>query len=248
VDATGVRSVERALAILDAVASDPRGMTEIARLTRLPKGTVARLLATLEAQGAVTRDPDSRYRLGPLVARLVDRAASGPDLLAIARPELERLALRVGEAAGLSVAEGSLVRTIAQASTTHEVQVRDWTGTTAPIHAVSSGHVFLAAMSRDEVRALLPSRLEALTPRTITRRVDLERRLAEVRRTGHAWVRDEFAEGLTSVAAPIRDTAGVTIMAVHVHGPSYRFPRRGSEAAVVERVIDTARRIAPRPA
>ena len=126
----------------------------------------------------------------------------------LARPELERLAAKVGEAAGLSIAEGPLVRYIAQVSTPHEVQVRDWTGTTAPMHAVSSGHVFLAAMSTDEVRALLPTRLEALTPRTITRRSDLERRLVAVRRAGYAWVRDEFAEGITSVAALVVDRDG----------------------------------------
>jgi DNA-binding IclR family transcriptional regulator len=235
--------VERAFAILEAVAPAPLGVTDIARATGLAKGTVARLLATLEAQGAVAREPDSRYRLGPTIGALAGSAASGRDLVAIARPELERLAASVGEAAGLAVAEGTNVRYIAQVSTAHEVQVRDWTGTTAPMHAVSSGHVFLAALSRNELRALLPDRLDSLTPHTITRRAVLERRLADVRRYGHAWVHDEFADGISSVAAPIRDRDGATVAAVHIHGPSYRFPHEGSEALIGDDVVASARRV-----
>ena len=238
-----VRSVSRAFAVLGAVAAGPLGVTEIATRTQLAKSTVARLLETLETQGAVTQDADTRYRLGPTVRSLAASTARGPDLRALARPELERLARRVGEATGLSVAEGVNVRYVEQVSTTHEIQVRDWTGTTAPMHAVSSGHVLLAALPRDQLRALLPARLEALTSRTITSRSDLEKRLGDVRRTGHAWVREEFAEGISSVAAPVTDGAGAAVAAVHIHGPSYRFPRAGSEARIAADLTAAARHI-----
>jgi DNA-binding IclR family transcriptional regulator len=238
-----VRSVSRAFALLTALADGPQRITDLSMRSGLAKGTVARLLATLELEGAVTQDPDSRYRLGPAIGSLAARASVGSDLVVVARPELERLAAKVGEAAGLSIAEGPAVRYIAQVSTSHEVQVRDWTGTTAPMHAVSSGHALLAAMSTEEVRALLPTRLEALTLRTITRRSELERRLVGVRRAGYAWVHDEFAEGITSVAARVVDRDGESIAAVHVHGPSYRFPDRGAEAEVAAAVVSAARNV-----
>jgi DNA-binding IclR family transcriptional regulator len=44
-----------------------------------------------------------------------------------------------------------------------------------------------------------------------------------------AWGRGEYAEGISSVAAPVRDTRGKAIAALHVHGPSYRFPVPGEE-------------------
>ena len=243
---TEVRSVSRAFAILEVLAEGPQRVTDVSIRTGLAKGTVGRLLATLERGGAVAQDADSRYRLGPTLAALAGRASSGPDLIVLARPELERLAAGVGEAAGLSVAEGTAVRYIAQVSTAHEVQVRDWTGTTAPMHAVSSGHVFLAAMTREELRTLLPARLETLTPRTLNRRSDLERRLVEVRLVGHAWVRDEFAEGITSVAAPVLDSHGAMVAAVHVHGPSYRFPGRDAADVIATEVMASARRLSER--
>ena len=60
----------------------------------------------------------------------------------------------------------------------------------------------------------------------------MARWLRDVRREGHAWVHDEFAEGIASVAAPIAGPDGEIVAAVHVHGPTYRFPLAGTEAAI----------------
>jgi DNA-binding IclR family transcriptional regulator len=36
---------------------------------------------------------------------------------------------------------------------------------------------------------------------------------------------------------------GTVVAAVHVHGPTYRFPRRGTEAAIAADVMAAARRV-----
>ena len=71
-----VQSVERAFAVLGALADGPLGVTEIAERVRLPKSTVARLLRALQEEGAVEQaTEDSRYRIGGRLARIVvDRA------------------------------------------------------------------------------------------------------------------------------------------------------------------------------
>ena len=238
-----VQSIERAFAVLGAVSGGPIGVTDVADRVRLPKSTVARLLASLAREGAVEQIPgDSRYRLGPRVSTLA--AASSPERLlgAAARPELEALAAALGEAAGLSIRDGRAVRYIDQVSVDHEVQVRDWTGTRAPLHAVSSGLVLLAAVPGADLDAFLAGPLEALTERTVTDAAALRARLARIRADGYSWVRDEFAEGLSSVAAPVA-VGGSVVAAVHVHGPSYRFPAAGREGAIGRQVVATAARI-----
>ena len=55
---------------------------------------------------------------------------------------------------------------------------------------------------------------------------------------------EEFDEGIASVAAPIADGSGEVIAAVHLHGPSYRFPSAGTAEAVAEAVVGSAARIA----
>jgi len=241
-----VQSIERAFAVLGVVSSGPIGVTEVADRVRLPKSTVARLLASLAREGAVEQVPgDTRYRLGPRVATLA--TASSPErlLVAAAHPELVALAASLGEAAGLSVRDGRSVRYVDQASVDHEVQVRDWTGTRAPLHAVSSGFVFLAHLPDADVGAYAVGGLEALTPHTLTGPAALRQRLADVRRTGYAWVRDEFADGISSVAAPV-SVAGSVVAAVHVHGPSYRFPPAGSEDHLGRLVTASAEALARR--
>ena len=239
-----VQSIERAFAVLGAVSGGPIGVTDVADRVRLPKSTVARLLASLAREGAVEQVPgDTRYRLGPRVSILA--AASSPEglLVAAARPELKALAASLGEAAGLSVRDGRDVRYVDQVSVDHQVQVRDWTGTRAPLHAVSSGLVVLAAASASDVERYAAGGLEALTPQTIRDVEALRRRLERVRRDGYAWVRDEFAAGISSVAAPVLVDA-VVVAAVHAHGPSYRFPPPGSEDRLERLVTASAEAVA----
>jgi DNA-binding IclR family transcriptional regulator len=135
------------------------------------------------------------------------------------------------------------VRYVDQASVDHEVQVRDWTGTRAPLHAVSSGLVFLAHLPDADVDAYVGGGLEALTPHTVTDAAALLHRLTDVRRAGHSWVRDEFSDGISSVAAPV-SVAGSIVAAVHVHGPSYRFPPGGSDDHLGRLVTASAEAVA----
>lgn len=240
---SGVQSIARAFAVLGALENGPRGVTEVSERVRLPKSTAARMLATLVREGAVEQLDDARYRLGPRVAALGRAVSPTRDLISIARPHLVELATLVGEAAGLSVPDGDVVHYVDQVDADHEVQVRDWTGTRVPMHAVPSGQVFLAHLGDAQLDAFLSRPLAWFTPRTLDDPARLRERIAQVRRDGYAWVLEEFAEGLTSVAAAIVDPGGNAVAAVHVHGPSYRFPTQGAADAVAAAVVDAAVRI-----
>jgi len=241
-----VQSIERAFAVLSALSNGPIGVTEVAERADLPKSTAARMLATLSHEGAVEQVPgDTRYRLGPRIATLAEGIVPVRSLVATIRPILEELAAQTGETAGLSVAEGFVVHYVDQVGTSHQVQVRDWTGARVPMHAVSSGLIFLAQLPASTLDAYLARELETYTPQTLTAPDALRERLAEVRADGYAWVHEEFAEGLSSVAAGIADSTGVMAAAVHVHGPAYRFPN-GAEARIGDLVLEAATRASER--
>jgi DNA-binding IclR family transcriptional regulator len=242
-----VQSIERAFAVLGALADGPVGVTEVADRVALPKSTVARLLGSLQREGVVEQVPGgTSYRLGARIASLAAGVAGTGSLVAVARPHLVELASVLGETAGLSVPDGFKVHYIDQVDTTHQVQIRDWTGTRVPMHAVSSGLVMLAAMPDAELERFLERPLERFTDRTMTDPAALRDRLAQIRTDGYAWVHEEFAEGLNSVAAPVTDRAGDVVAAVHVHGPSYRFPPTGLELEIGRRVVASVARIAAR--
>ena len=243
---SGVQSIVRAFAVLGALEDGPRGVTDVAERVGLPKSTAARMLATLVREGAVEQLYDARYRLGARVAELGRAVEPTRDLISIARPHLAELAASVGEAAGLSVPDGDVVHYIDQVDADHEVQIRDWTGTRVPMHAVPSGQVYLARMSAADLEAFLSRPLAWFTPQTLDHPDRLRERVAQVRRDGYAWVREEFAEGIASVAAGIAGRDGELIAAVHVHGPTYRFPGRGDAGRVAAAVTAAAARIGAR--
>jgi DNA-binding IclR family transcriptional regulator len=236
-----VQSIERAFAVLSALADGPIGVTELADRVDLPKSTAARMLTSLAREGAVEQVPgDTRYRLGARIVSLAAGVVPARSLVAIGHPILVDLASTAGEAAGLSVPDGAAVHYIDQVDTTHQVQVRDWTGTRVPMHAVSSGQVFLAHLGSGALERYLATPRVAFTARTVTDSTVLRQRLRTILRDGYAWVHEEFAEGLNSVAAPIAGGDGEIVAAIHLHGPSYRFPAAGTEDPIAELVVRAA--------
>ena len=232
--------------VLDALDDGPLGVTDVAERAALPKSTAARLLATLVDEGAVEQVPgETSYRLGPRLVTLAGGFSLVRSLAAVGRPMLADLAAASGEAAGLGVPDGDLIHYIDQVDTPNPVVVRDWTGARAPLHAVSSGQVLLAFRTPAGDRALpRPAVARAVHAAHAVGPRAVRERLRDVRRRGYAWAIEEFDAGIASVAAPIADASGEVIAAVHIHGPSYRFPPAEREAELAQLVVTGAARIA----
>ena len=241
--ADGVQSIDRAFSVLHAVATAPGGVSDVARRTGLPVSTCARLLASLESLGAVERlDPGPTFRIGPTVAQLAGTVDPSIGLVRRAHVHLESLVSAVGETAGISIPDGSrAVRYLDQVDSGQEVTLQDWTGERVPLHAVSSGLVFLASCPKPEVTDYCAGGLERFTDHTTGSVGELRQRLTQIRADGYAWTVEEFADGINSVAAPIRDGGGAVIAAVHVHGPSYRL--RSSNRRVTRALLAAASRL-----
>jgi DNA-binding IclR family transcriptional regulator len=241
---SSVQSIRRAFAVLGALGDGPLGVTDVADRVGLPKSTAARLLSTLADENAVEQIPgDTAWRLGPRLVTLAAGFTLARSLAALARPALIELAEISGEAAGLSVPDGDLVHYIEQVDTPNPVQVRDWTGARAPLHAVSSGQVLLAFRPPAAIERYLAGPLERFTARTLAEPDAVRERLQSIRRKGFTWALEEYDPGISSVAAPIADGSGEVIAAVHVHGPSYRFPAAGRETELGQAVVAAAARI-----
>jgi DNA-binding IclR family transcriptional regulator len=221
----GVQSIERAFAILRALAVQPSGVTDLSHRVGLPKSTVARLLGALEAEGAVEQvEAGGEYQLGTGIEDIAGGAQPGRNLVATARPFLIDLTERTGEASGLDTIDDGWVYFLDQVASPSDVQVRDWTGEYGQAHTVPAGIAMLAHAPADEVARYIEQGLDQLTPNTLTNGEELLDRLQQVRSAGYAWGFEEFAEGINSVAAPVFGPSGAVEAAIHVHGPAYRFP------------------------
>src|SRR2546423_14994706 len=94
-----VRSVERAISILDLLAQGGwRTGAEVARELHVHRSTALRLLGTPERHAMVERDQrTARYRLGRRLPQLASVVTGGFDLRYVARPVCEHLAGAAGE-------------------------------------------------------------------------------------------------------------------------------------------------------
>ncbi len=239
-----VQSIERAFSLLRALATGPHGVTELAESVDLPKSTVARLLGALEYEGAVSQaESGGEYRLGEGLLDLAGATQPGRNLIATVRPHLLALSEALGEAAGLSLEVEGDVYYLDHAVPDTDVQVRDWTGESLPLHSVPSGMTIMAHWPESQVAKYLSEPLVAVTPFTVVEPDAIRERLATVRSLGYAWGYEEGVDGINSVAAPIISGDASAVAAVHVHGPAFRFPNPDRIHDLGLQLVETADRI-----
>ena len=242
---SGVQSVSRAFAILRALSIGSAGVTEISERAELPKSTVARLLATLESEGAVEQlETGGEYRLGNALADLAGAAAPGYNLVTATRPHLVELTNQIGETCGLSILDNEAVYYLDHVEVDEEVMVRSWTGEHIPVHLVPSGLALICALPEEHLEKYLSRPLEKTTPRSVVEHDVIRARIAEIKRTGYLWYFQEFDEGINSVAAPVYSPDGSVVAAVHVQGPAFRFPGEYDKAEIGQLLLEMSQRLA----
>ncbi|MCL4370769.1 MAG: IclR family transcriptional regulator [Chloroflexi bacterium] len=223
---TTVQSVERTLDILEALAKvGETGIAQLSNQVGLHASTVHRLLSTLIARGYVRQNPESgRYLLGlkPLdVARAV---RDHLDLRMEAIPVLQELMRRSGETANLAVMDDHQIVYLEQVSSPGwMLRMFVQVGARAPLHSTASGKVLLSALPDEELDRMLHSyRLIPYASRTIVDTGILMAELEEVRRQGYATDYGEQEEGVSCIAAPVRDHTGRVLAVISISGPWIR--------------------------
>lgn len=240
-----VTSVERSFRLLHAIAEEPQSLSEVARKLNLATSTAARFLQSLQTAGAVSRDLDGRYRIGPAIFELAGGPTGRHDLVAVASTHLSALAKRTGETAGIAAAIDNDILHLAQVSNDDDagVQVKDWSGQQIPAHPGCTGLVVMAHWPQAHIDDYLDKPLERFSDLTVTDPDVIRGRLEHIRETGHLWTTDEYAVGVTSVASPIFDRHDHVVAALHVFGPSYRFPESEEKAAIADELCTRASQI-----
>ena len=221
--ATSVQSVDRALDVLETLASHHRamGVSELARLTDLPQGTVHRLLIALLGRGYIRREAERKYAVGAAALRIADAAHRA--LVTTSEPYLRQLVELAKETATLVVMDGTQMVHAAQSPSPHPLRIFAAVGHRVPIHATAVGKVALARLCPDEATALLDRvGMPAQTPHTITSASSMRAELDRVGRQGFAVDDEEQELGVRCVAVPVPGTYG-PVAALSICGPVERF-------------------------
>jgi len=211
--------ISKVVSLLDAFSptTPELSLGELARLTGLPVSTTYRLTCELVAWGGLERaESGTGYRIGVRLWELGALAPRSAALRDVAMPYMQDLYAVTRENVHLAVLDGREALYVDTIAGRGAVPVRSRRGGRLPLHATGVGKVLLAHAPDQLVRDIVEAGLQRYTPHTIVAPGQLRRVLAEVRRSGMAYGREELEFGVLSVASPVVDATGTVVAALSV--------------------------------
>ncbi|WP_413729945.1 IclR family transcriptional regulator [Sodalis sp. RH22] len=220
-DSTGSQVIARAAKLFKAVEEQPQGLTisALSRSTGLPRTTVHRLVASLEAEQLLLNS-SGMIRLGPALARLA--ASAHTDVISLSRPSIETLGRRTRETVDLCVYRGSHALLVSQYASDQELRVVSPVGTAFPCHCTATGKALLAGLQDEQISLIYTQKPEtrtALSLRTVAGILD---EVEKIRSEGFASDREEHAKGVCGLGVSIPYSLNENY-AISVAVPASRF-------------------------
>jgi len=218
-DAGGVRSVQRALEILNLLSEERPQITirDMVENTSLAKTTAIRLAQTLVHSGLLWAT-DTGYMAGPGLWRWAHLARHAWELPPELRQMMTEMAREHQETVNLYIRRDIHRLCIAQAESPRALRHVVNVGDEFPMWAGASAKVLLAGADEHAL-----ARIAAGAPRG---RVDLDELRTSVQRAredGFAVSHGERESGVSAVAAPVLDSSGGVVAALSMSGATPRF-------------------------
>lgn len=209
-----VKSADRALAIVDHIAEvGPVRFNQLVAALGIPRSSIHGLLQTLVARRWLEFDDETRrYSVG-LQAWQVGKSYTGHgDLLAVARPVMDRLSGDLGQTVQLARLDGMENVYIAISESSAPMRLASTVGSRLSAHATGLGKALLSQLPPEEsqrrIRAL---KLPRFTEATVTDPERLDELVVEARARGYALDVEELLVGCRCVAVPLMNSDGMTI-------------------------------------
>jgi DNA-binding IclR family transcriptional regulator len=222
-----VRSLAKALTVLESLASSHEPMSALALSRRLkyPRATLYRILQTLCRHDFVRREGPASFRLGFKVLDLGNQLLEGTDLLGAARPALRQLGAEVQETVHLAIPHEGRMVYLDKLEGSGPFCTHSRPGLAVPMHCTALGKAVLAFLPEDRAHAILRGQgMLRHTRRTLVSVKAMDREMARVRRLGYAIDDVEFERDVRCVGAPILDHRGQPVAAMSVSAPVSRMP------------------------
>jgi DNA-binding IclR family transcriptional regulator len=213
------RSLERALQILCTFNVEMQNLSlgQLSKNVNLPKPTVFRLCSTLTNYDFLRYDPETKqYSLGLKLFELGGVVFASLSLRRISSSYLDQLQARLGKTTFLGILrDDELVYVDKKEDIRNPIRFASHIGRRRPPYFGMLGQVLMAYLSESDVDRLLGKYpLKPFTKKTITEPRAFKKRLKKIREQGYFVDEEEAIDGITGVAAPLRDFTGNVVAAI----------------------------------
>jgi len=223
------------------------GLSELSRISGVPKATVHRILTTYENNGYLDKitigDNKGKYKLGLKFLEMGKLVSDGLELRNIASPFMIELRDKFQEDVQLIVSDRGQAVYIEKMDCNRPVRVYTKVGRRAPLYGGACPRAILTFMHDAEIEKLLDSIvLKKVTENTIVDKEKLLKIIKEDRKNGYTISYGELQPGTVAVGAPIFNDSSDVIASVSIVGPEERF-RDDRLKELTDGIIRTAENI-----
>lgn len=217
---SGIKVLDRAIAIMKATASTPMNLSELCDTTGIPRATAHRIASALEMHQILARRVDGRWGAGPELPGSQDK------LVRTAAPYMESLMNATGESVQLYQRRGDVRVCIAACEPPSGLHNVVPVGSQLTLSSGSAARVLLADVSPDERDRILATASYSLADVT------------EAAERGWSESIGEREPGLASISAPVFDASNSVVTALSISGPIERM--QPSPAACYAEIVQQA--------
>ncbi|MET0588793.1 MAG: IclR family transcriptional regulator [Novosphingobium sp.] len=242
-------SVARVLQIIKvlSLSDDPLSLAELSRRLATPKTSLIGLLRGLIDMNYVTFS-DGSYRLGGSSFELAGSVLSARQrkhLNDYIRAGMTDLRAQTGETILYGVLSGDrpeMMTYVELVESRSAIRISVGIGDRSPLYCTAGGRILLAGMADEDVqRHLDEASLDPITASTEINRQKLLNSIRKSRQEDLSCVSDEMVQGITGMAAPIRDNTSKVLGALIVTGPTGRM--KDDHVAIEAALLKSARHI-----
>ncbi len=245
-----VQSVVKALDILESLAESEEdlGASELSQKLAIQKGSVLRVLHTIEQRGYIEKNHETgNFRIGLKAFEIGQAYRHQLGLFQASRPILRDIVQKCDESAFIAVLRGTVVVYLDVIQTSKPLRMASRVGSITPAYCTAVGKVQLAFLPPAHLESVLRrTTFSPLTDRTIVDPERLKTHLAAI--AGQGWSLDdqEFEMGVRCLAVPIWDHHRHVIAGISLSGPLSRITDERIEKELIPLLREAGQEISRR--
>lgn len=222
-------SIDKALFLLNYFNMEriTIGLSELSRMSGMPKATVYRLLSTMESHGYLQKvdilGKERQYQLGLKFLEMGNIVGNNIELKNIALPFMKELLNSINESVQLVVQSGNDAIYIEKLESTRHIRAYTRVGRRAPLYAGACPRAIFSFLPDKEINNILNTvKLKKYTKNTIIDKEKIWENIKRARQLGYTISYGELAEETFAIGAPLKNHTASVAGSLSIVGPEQR--------------------------